>query len=161
MDYARVFGDEPLRTEVVHREQFRSLPVRDTFSRFLVDASEALLRMRSLRKFILKLGRFGARKELIYSPIVMRVFELWYLKAGMPRSPKNIWNERDPEVPGDLAYVSQNRLYWRVNGWNPWDEVRTAWGSVVGPDAKTVFLDESKWVYNPSKSYIHFYEGEF
>jgi hypothetical protein len=160
-DYVRVFEDGPSRTKVVLQEQFRSLPVRDTFSRFLVNASEAVVRMCNLRKFILKLGRFGEHKNLTYSPIITRVFELWYLKAGMPRSPKDICDERDPEVPRDLAYVSRNRLYWRVNGWNPWEEVQNAWGNVAGPDAKIVFLEESKWEYDPCKSYIHSYEGNF
>ena len=46
----------------------------------------------------------------------------------------------------DAANVVQNRLYWRVDGWEVWDKVQTAWEATAGPDVKVVFLEEKGWL---------------
>jgi hypothetical protein len=156
-----VFEDGPTYTDVVRPDRFRSAPDATTFLPFLMDASKAVARLPSLQKFILKLGHwFAKHSDLTYFPIVSRVFELWYLKAGMHRSPKNTLSNYYPEVPGDAAYINQNRLYWRVDGWKPWDEVQAAWDVIAGPDAKVVFLDEDEWACN-NNLMLHVYKGIF
>jgi hypothetical protein len=106
--------------------------------------------MSQLRKFILKRGKWSNSFDF-------RVFELWYLKAGMPRSS----GFRDAKVAADAAYVNQNKLYWRVNRWNPFGEAQEAWKDVVGPDAKIVHREEDKWDVNPSLQHRQVYEGTF
>jgi hypothetical protein len=161
-DDVRVFEDGPFRTEVVNRDTFRSLPDTTTFLPFLIDAAKAVPRIPSLRKFILKQGhKFASRTDVDYFPIVSRVFELWYLKAGMPRSPKNAPTHYNPDVPEDANYLNQDRLYWRVDRWKPWDEVQVAWNAVAGPDTKIVFLDEDKWTMYRGWTDHQIYEGHF
>ncbi|KAI8935006.1 hypothetical protein NX059_008672 [Plenodomus lindquistii] len=143
----RVFEDGPYRTGLVRQERYRSRPSATTFLPFLMDASKAVQRLPKLQKFILKLGNHNASyKWLDYFPIVSRVFELWFLKMGMRRAPLKDADVLDPNVHADANYVSQNRLYWRVDRWIPWDEVQAAWLAVVGPDAKIVWLEEKHWV---------------
>jgi hypothetical protein len=80
----RVYEDGPFRTSVVPCDKFRSRPNPDTFSMFLLDAAAAVERFPSLKKFILKLGHSCAGPtQLRDSPVVLRVFELWYLRAGV------------------------------------------------------------------------------
>jgi hypothetical protein len=161
-DLAKVFGDGPFRTDVVRRLRFRSLPDETTFLPFLMDASKAVALLPHLRKFILRLGNWhGHHNDLEYSPIVSRVFELWYLKAGMHRTPPKSVSYYNPTVSGDAAYINQNRLYWRVNGWKPWDEVQAAWNAVAGQDAKTVFLEEQFWTIRGNNSLHREYTGQF
>jgi hypothetical protein len=153
----KVWGDGPYRTGVVLEDRFRSVPSTITFLPFLMDASQIVSCIPTLRKFILKLGNQDAKhSDLDYYPIVSRVFELWYLKAGTRR-----WLSSTPTspyviIPGDSTYLNQNRLYWRVDRWEPWEQVQAAWGAVAGRDAKIVFLDEDRW---SSDGYT--YEGEF
>lgn len=147
-DYVGVFEDAPIRTGLVTRECFRSLPDSTTLLPFLLDASNAVLRIPKLKRFILKLGQRREKgSNLCHFPIINRVFELWYLKAGM---------QAIPYVPSDAKYLNQTRLYWRVDQWKPWEEVQAAWGAVVGPDAKIVWLNEDDWNYHSS-----FYSGDF
>lgn len=83
-----MYGDGPFRTDVVDHDRFRSLPAEATFLTFLVDASRAVKRISTLRKFIMKLGDWRTDSSCLnLSPFVSRVFELWYLKPGMYRSP--------------------------------------------------------------------------
>jgi hypothetical protein len=160
--HVRVFEDGPFRTEVVFHDRYRSVPNTATFLPFLMDASNAVSRISSLRKFILKLGnKFAKYDDLRYFPVVSRVFELWYLRVGMHRSPRNGPIIAIPDVPGDSTYLNQNRLYWRVDGWKPWSEVRAAWSAVAGLEAKIVFLDEDKWTYTGGNTMLHLYEGVF
>lgn len=160
-DYVRVLEDEPIRTDIVSYDQFRSLPDATTLLPFLMDASKAALRIPNLKKFILKLGDHAAKNvDLDYFPVVSRVFELWYLKAGMHRSrPNEPSMFHDPIIPGDAAYLHQNRLYWRVDREKPWDEVQATWSAIAGPDAKIVFLEEDLWKMRQHDNPI--YTGEF
>ncbi|KAF2824665.1 hypothetical protein CC86DRAFT_468004 [Ophiobolus disseminans] len=161
-DGVRVFEEEPVRTNVVDPNVFRTLPDTTTFLPFLTDAAKVVLRIPNLRKFVLKQGhKFSDYTDPDYFPIVSRVFELWYLKAGMPRSPKTAPTHYDPSVPGDTAYVDQNRLYWRVDRWKLWDEVEAAWNDIAGPDAKVVFLEEEKWTTYGGWRDHQIYEGNF
>jgi hypothetical protein len=141
----------------------------------LLDASKAVQRLPRLKKFILKLGNLDAEtSNLSLWPIVSRVFQLWYLKAGMHRSPpRNILdlNLEDPYVPGDAPHLDRNRVYWRVGDATIWDEVKAAWSAAAGPDAKIVFMDEDRWVRNGKSfgdviyddipvGYYHGYDGK-
>jgi hypothetical protein len=122
-----------------------------------MDASKVVSRVPTLRKFILKLDH----DDIDYHH-VSRTFELWYLKAGMPRTTVKPPMDPIPDVRGDAAYLNRNRLYWRVHHWEPWDEVQFAWGALVGPDAKIVFLNEDKWKFdNTYRISLPIYEGEF
>ncbi|KAF1830452.1 hypothetical protein BDW02DRAFT_633609 [Decorospora gaudefroyi] len=155
--YVRAFEDEPFRTDVVDDDRFRSRPDAATFLPFLMDAAKAVSRLDNLQKLILKLGnRFSRPQDVRDFPIVSRVFELWYLKAGTLRSPKGAY----PSLPGDAAYLDRNRIYWRVDRWQPWDEMQTEWSAIAGQDAKVVFLAEDRWTYFSDDS-IWTYEGEF
>ncbi|KAH7090483.1 hypothetical protein FB567DRAFT_292813 [Paraphoma chrysanthemicola] len=160
--HAQVYEDGPFRTEVVRWNQFRSLPDSSTMLPFLLDASKAISRITTLRKFILKIDdHFEESQRLHHYPIVRRVFELWYVKAGTPRSPKDAPRGDYPKIIGDAAYLHRNRLYWRVNGWKPWDELQASWQSTVGEDAKIVFLEEDNWVTQGNNSMLLRYEGIF
>lgn len=75
-------------------------------------------------------------------------------------APGNSYN-MNPQVLGDAAYLNHNRLYWRVDGTKPWDEVQAAWGAVAGPDAKIVFLEEDQWIRFRDCSSIRVYKGNF
>jgi hypothetical protein len=164
--YVDVMENGPFATAVVLRDRFRSMPNATTLLPFLKDASKFVSRCSNLQKFILKLGNGSylpaGSVTLDYSRIVSRVFELWYLKSGAPRSPH--WGPRnytntEPGIPGEAAHLHRNRLYWRVDRWKPWDEVQQAWNALAGPDAKVVFLDEANW----KKSHWRwecYYDGE-
>jgi hypothetical protein len=161
----RVYGDGPIRTGVVYEDIFRTRPDPDTFLPFIMDASRFVTRVASLQKFILKVSHDGHDSSTYY-PIVSRIFELWYLKAGMPRSQANAvppnWLKAFPSIPADARYVNQNRLYWRVGRWKPWDEVQAAWSAAAGPHAKIVFLEEEQ--FSPTEggnSWRRVYNGEF
>ena len=165
----RIYEDGPFRTSVMPYDTFRSRPNPDTFSMFLLDAAAAVERFPSLKKFILKLGHSCAGPtQLRDSPVVSRVFELWYLRAGMPRSPRRDpldFSFSNPYVPGDAAYVNQDRLYWRINNAEIWEEIQAAWTAIAGPDAKIVYMDEDRWMKNSWTNdipvgYMHGYEGE-
>jgi hypothetical protein len=151
------FEDDSVDAKTVKRVWFRSLPRIETLMPLLMDASKAVECIPNLAKFILRLGYLGIEpSDLDLYPIVSRVFELWYLKAGMPRSsPRNLLNLKtiehnlgDPYVPGDAAYLNRNRLYWRVGDAEIWDEVQAAWSATAGPDAKIVAMDEDCWKKN-------------
>jgi hypothetical protein len=171
----RIDADDPFDPRNGKKDQFRSLPSQATFMPFLLDASKAVQRLPSLRKFILKLDNLHAGpRDLTLWPVVSRVFELWYLKAGMHRSPPRFLldlsllelNSGDPYVPGDAAYLNRNRLYWRVDNAEIWEEVKAAWSATAGPDPKTVFIKENRWMkHNDPKAlpigYHYGYEGEF
>ena len=163
-EHAVVYEDGPLSTRLARRDKFRSMPGTATFLPFLLDAADAASKIRTLQKFILKQGYLFAKpSDMTCFPIVSRVFELWYLKAGMPRSPErrtgqSIYEEY-PKVARDDFYVNRNRLYWRVDQWKPWDEVQAAWCTLAGPDAKVVFLDEHQW--STYSSGLLIYEGHF
>ncbi|KAH7075651.1 hypothetical protein BKA63DRAFT_511983 [Paraphoma chrysanthemicola] len=160
--HVQVYEDEPFRTEVVRRDQFRSLPDPSTLLPFLLDASKAISRITTLRKLILKIDRyFEESQRLRHYPIVRRVFEIWYVKAGTPRSPKDAPTRDYPKIAGDAAYLHRNRLYWRVNGWKPWDEVQASWQSILGEDAKIVFLEERNWATQGNNLMLLRYEGVF
>ncbi|KAH8711917.1 hypothetical protein GQ44DRAFT_830254 [Phaeosphaeriaceae sp. PMI808] len=159
-DYVRVFEDGPLRTKIVSHDRFRSVPNTATLLPFLMDASKIALRVPNLQKFILKLGSNSAKyNELDYYPIVSRVFELWYVKAGTYRTPHEPVFFSDYIIPADAAYLNQNRLYWRVNGTKLWEEVQAAWCAIIGPEAKIVFLEEDHFKYISHKYWV--YEGQF
>ncbi|KAH7346960.1 hypothetical protein BKA66DRAFT_554646 [Pyrenochaeta sp. MPI-SDFR-AT-0127] len=161
-DYVRVYEDGPFRTDVVQLNRFRSVPNTTSFLPFLMDSSKAALRILNLKKFILKLGgSFAQHNDLDFFPIVSRVFELWYLKAGMHRTAPDKSYIMNPQVPWDAAYLNQNRLYWRVDGTKPWDEVQAAWGAIAGPDAKIIFLEEDQWTGLSGCPLIQVYKGEF
>lgn len=165
----RIYEDGPFRTGVVPYDTFRSRPDPDTFSLFLLNAAAAVERFQSLKKFIIKLGSsLEGPTELSDWPVVSRVFELWYLRAGMPRSPRRDpldFSLSNPYVPGDAAYVSQDRLYWRVNNAEVWEDVQAAWTAVAGLDAKIVYMDEDRWMKYSWRNdipvgYMYGYEGE-
>jgi hypothetical protein len=165
-DYVQIFDDEVLNTGLTGHDRFRSQPSEATLMPFLLEAAAAVSRIHSLQKFVLKLGHMFERySDLSYFPIVSRVFELWYLAAGMPRSssdfnfhlPYAIY----PKVPADNTFISQNRLYWRVDHWKPWEDVLAAWNAIAGPAAKVVFLEEDKWTYPGSNYAAKTYEGSF
>jgi hypothetical protein len=159
-DYVRVFEDEPFRTAVVRGNRFRSLPDTATLLPLLLDASRVASCIPHLRQFILKLGNmFEHHSQTDY--FLSRIFELWYLKAGMPRSPNNSAGYWTPAVARDGNYLHQNRLYWRVDGWEPWSELQTAWQTIAGPDAKIVFLNEDKWTTVRGNTMFHVYTGDF
>jgi hypothetical protein len=161
-DYFPVFGDGPSTLGVVNRNRFRSVPDTETFLPLLMDAEKAVQRMPNVRKFILKQGhKFSKHFELDYTPIVSRVFELWYLKAGTHRSKDKVPTYYDPSVPRDAAYLNRNRLYWRVDRWKPWDEAQAAWGAFAGPEAKVVFLEEDRWTSFCGWASHQVYEGSF
>ncbi|KAF1851750.1 uncharacterized protein K460DRAFT_40560 [Cucurbitaria berberidis CBS 394.84] len=160
-EYVSVFEDGPFCRKLISRNRFRSLPSTITFLPFLMDSSKAASRIPTLQKFILKLGEDSTRRgDLNYFPVVSRVFELWYLKAGMHRTPLNT-PMPNPYVPRDAAYLNQNRIYWRIDGTKPWDDVQAAWGAIAGPDAKIVFLEEDQWTKHVNNSYVYIYKGEF
>jgi hypothetical protein len=141
----------------VEANRFRALPDPSTFLPFLTDAAKAVARMPHLRKFILTHGiQPGSRTIFVF-----RVFELWYLKAGTPISSSPSPYAQNPEIPSDADYVTQNRLYWRVACWQPFDEAQEAWKDVVGPDAKIVFLKESQWEFGNGLRGRHSYLGTF
>jgi len=156
-DNVRVYGDGPSRIGVVKHNRFRLVPATTTFLPFLMDAAEAVSRIPSLRKFILKQGHIFSSRSC--------VFELWYLKAGTPRSQNNPPGtnayKNFPMIPGDAAYLKYHRLYWRVDGWKPWGEVQAAWTSIAGPDAKIVFLEEHKWGHYGGNNSLQTYDGQF
>lgn len=157
-DYCQIFGDGPLRTRLMRHDRFRSLPSRNTFLPFLLDASRASMRLSKIRKLILQLGHDQSSHLLkaYPDPYINRVFELWYLKAGTARSPSiaRYWFDTFPKVAKEGPYLNQNRLYWRVDDWKPWEEVQAAWNRLAGPDAKIVFFEEDKWTrYQDSLTY--------
>lgn len=146
-DDVGVWENGPIKTNMVKRERFRSLPDTNTFLPFVTSASQFVSRVPSLRKFILKMyDMCNSYGDLSHYPIVSRVFELWYLKAGMCRSPAVAapldFSKTFVRVPGDANYLHRNRLYWRVDRWQPWDEVQVVWRGVAGPEGKVVFLDK-------------------
>lgn len=152
-----VFGDGPLRTGVVKNDWFRAKPNETTLLPLLLDAAKAVEGLPQLQKFILSL------KDVAISlgyPGQTRVFELWYIKAGTLRSPKGRTRGCFPKVHCDEKYLRRNRLYWRVDKWTPWEEVQTAWGKIVGPDAKIVWIDEENWTKENGIE-MNIYEGEF
>lgn len=160
------FDEEVLSTGSTTRDRFRSLPSEATLLPFLLEAAAAVSRISNLRKFVLKHGHlYESYSDLNYFPIVSRVFELWYLAAGMPRTPSDYDRHLPyaiyPKVPVDNMYMSQNRLYWRVNHWKPWEEVLDAWSAIAGPGAKVVFLDEDKWSFPYSDRGSETYNGTF
>lgn len=168
-DYVHVYGDGPLTTELAIHDRCRSLPSRTTFLPFLLDAAKAASRIPKLQKFILKLERrWSSYSDLDYFPVVSRVFELWYLKSGTPRSLYNAaslgyW-KKFPHVLKDVDYLHLNRLYWRVDRWVPWDEVQSVWGTIAGPEAKVVFLEEKHWKLEGgrgSNDLFRVYDGNF
>lgn len=168
--HERVYGDGPFRTGVVGRDRFRSLPNKDTLLPFLVDASQAVSRIPTLKKFILRLGDWRTEPNCLnFSPIVSRVFEMWYLKPGMHRSPPVNFqhlNFNNPHVPGDAAYINLPRIYWRIGKARIWEEVQAEWSAIAGPSVKIVFMDEDRWVKNSwdndiPPGYVWGYEGGF
>jgi hypothetical protein len=141
----------------VEANRFHALPDPSTFLPFLTDAAKAVARMPRLRKFILTHGiQPGSRTICVF-----RVFELWYLGAGMPRTTGYAPTQSNPKVSADAGYLHRNRLYWRVARWKPFDEAQEAWKDVVGPDAKIVFLEEDKWDFCSGRSGVQVYEGTF
>jgi hypothetical protein len=164
--YVSIFEDEPLSTGLALEDRFRSLPNRATFLPFLLDAAEAAMRIPNLQKFVLKQGDlFASPSDLDYYPIVTRMFEVCYLKAGMPRS----WKEGTgrtiydafPRLTADAIYVNRDRLYWRVDRWRPWDEVHAAWGALLRLDEKIVFLKEDLFARYRQNSSLLLYEAMF
>jgi hypothetical protein len=143
--YERVYGDEPFRIDLVESDVFRTLPSKSTFLPFLLDAAEAVRSMPRLKKFILQLGDTSHMNH----PFMSRMFELWYLKAGMPRSSGRRHpmtnNFVDPYVPGDAAHVGNHRIYWRTGGAHIWYEAQAAWSDTAGSDVKVIFIEESRW----------------
>jgi hypothetical protein len=105
--------------------------------------------------------RWSSHMDLDYTPVVSRVFKLWYLKAGMHRSPLNTPMIPVPQTPRDASYLNQNSLYLRVDQWKPWDEVQEAWNGIVGPDAKHVYLEEEHWTYYGGNRSLLLYKGDF
>jgi hypothetical protein len=161
-EHVRIYEDGPMRTDVVPKYRFRSLPDKSTLLPFLLDAAEAVSRLPSIKKFILKQGDcWSSYTHLDYTPVVSRVFEIWYLKAGMHRTPLNTPMIPVPQIPKDASYLNQNRLYWRVDRWKPWDEVQKAWNGIVGPDAKHVNLEEEHLTYYGGNRSLLMYKGEF
>lgn len=80
--HERVYGEEPSRIDLVESDVFRTLPSKAIFLPFLSEAAEALRCMPLLKKFILHLGY----PQHMNHPFMSRIFEPWFLKAGMPRS---------------------------------------------------------------------------
>lgn len=160
-DESPIFGDHARRIGVAKKHRFRSLPAESTFLPFLINAAEAIPRLPNLQRLIIKLGHyFSTETDLDYFPAISRVFELSYLKAGMPQWGTVQLQGLGPYLPGDRDYVFQNRLYWRVDRWKPWDDVQSAWEKVVGHDAKIAFLKESEWKLRRLDSGVQMYVYE-
>lgn len=158
-----VFEDGPLMIRVDRKDRFRSLPEETTLLPFLLKAARAVKSIPTLRKFILGLkDKSWPSATALNYPFLSRVLELWYLKAGTPRSPKDGSDSiaAFPIVYCDAKYLNQNRIYWRTAGWTPWEEVYNAWQKVAGPNAKIVFLDEDMWTRENGID-REIYEGEF
>jgi hypothetical protein len=137
----------------------RGNPDEATFFPFLMDAAEAVQCLPCLKKFILKLVQYSWWGGIGY-PGENRVFQLWCLKAGTLCTPKGkTINCSRTSIKADGRYIHCNRLYWRVDKWTPWEEVQVAWTRIVGPDAKIVWLDETKWREESRDIFI--YEGDF
>ncbi|ORY14932.1 hypothetical protein BCR34DRAFT_202514 [Clohesyomyces aquaticus] len=141
------------------RNRFRSLPDKDTFMPLLLGSAEVINRLPKIRKFVLNLESPYAWGGAMDYPFVSRIFELCYLRAGMPRSPPGQSQSCYPKVLWDSAYVQQNRVYWNVDRWSPWDDVQCAWRHFAGPDAKIVFPERGRWKGAGYKGEI--YEGDF
>jgi hypothetical protein len=152
----QVFEDGPLTTKVVDDHIFRSKPDQTTLMPFLMESVIAVQRLPRLKKLILALNDRDFRGCTVGYPGENRAFQLWYIKAGSPRSPDGNF----PKVQSDTKYINQNRLYWNVGKWTPWEEVQAAWDDIVGPGAKIVWLDMDKWKSLNYKEY-YFYDEEF
>lgn len=148
-DGLSVFGDGPIRTHLIEPDLFRSLPNKDTFRPFLVDAAVVVSRLSRLRKFVLKLGSSheGPEQGALDDELFHRVFEVCYVRKGTPRAPKRKESSSTgfPNIVWDAKYLNQNRIYWRLVNWCPWPEVDLAWRGAGGDDVKVVVLDEEKW----------------
>lgn len=141
-----VFGDGPLKTHMISKNINRTVPDKTTLFPLLMDSANAVRQLPHLRKFILKLKGWSPEHSRVYPVCIEpRVFELWFLRSGMPRSRKGETGAYSPRVPSDAKYIRQNRLYWRVDTWTPWQEVQAAWSGIAGPQAKTIRLEEDKW----------------
>jgi hypothetical protein len=156
-----IFEDGPLMTGVERIDRFRSLPNENTLLPFLIEAAQTVQSIPSLQKFILTLRDKGwpSWTPLDY-PFLSRILEVWYVKAGTPRSPKGNTIASFPKVSCDAKYQERNRLYWRAGDWTPWEEACNVWQEVVGPDALIVFLDENMWTRGNGIG-REIYEGEF
>jgi hypothetical protein len=142
------------------------VPDETTFLPFLVEGSKAASRISKLRSSLLRHGNMWHEAYGLSYPseVVSRMFVLCFLKAGMPQIPamlKAMAHNHDRRISGDTAHLHQNRLYWRTDGWKPWDEARTAWTATAGPDAKMVFLEEKNWSKRDGYPPVYDYEGEF
>jgi hypothetical protein len=163
--HVRVFEKGPFRTGVVFHDCFRSMPDKTVFLPFLIEASKAASRIPKLRSFLLRMGNMWHEAHGLSYPddLISRMFELCFLKAGTPRTPRMLStspHDHERRIPGDVVHLHQNRLYWRTDGWTPWDEVQAAWAATTGPDAKTVFLEEKNWVEQNCNPRVYVYEGE-
>lgn len=111
-----VFGETPLRTGVVPSHRFRLLPDTTTLLPLLLDAANFVSCNPNLKKLILKQGhRFVKCTDVDFFPLVSRVFESWYLKAGVPRSQNNTpgpnYIDNHSKVLGDATYVNFTRIH--------------------------------------------------
>jgi hypothetical protein len=135
---------------------YRTFPNPSTLHPFLVSAAHFVATSPRLRKFILnqRESSVSDRTRMLWNHEYMsRRFEIWFLRAGMPRTEQG-W----PQIPADAKYIACDRLYWRAGGsWRPDEEVDRAWRE-VGDGTKVFFLKEEGW--DPRGGYFPVYLGD-
>ena len=157
-------SDEDFTSRVSTPEQrinrYRTFPNPSTLDPFLLSAAHFVATSPQLCKFILnqRESSVSDMTSMLWKHEYMsRRFEIWFLRAGTPRTEQG-W----PKVLADAKYMACDRVYWRVGGrmsgrWRPDEEVDRAWRR-VGDGTKVFFLKEEGW--DPRGGYFPVYLGD-